>query len=320
MNAVYLLAIISVFVNTASLAQPGAADAREQLQRLLDRVPLPEAYSLECDRIGVGSFQDGQVVSRFRMTIGPDWVVSLQLMLQPGIGEVPVVYGYANPAETWRYHLDRQQVVRSQIFARRAYDSSETLTSVTYIIRALRENEARDIKFESHEDGTITVALTHEYLSRAMLTFDTNTGFLTRLQVYDRSGKRLQLDDRFNDWRYLSDEAAIPFEIESEMVFSTETIRSRAVVTKAELLKTTSQPGRIPVSSSFTIIDEVEGVTKRADGTVIGPIERASATAGVVRTRPPSFGWLSSRTVMLVGIGLILLAGIVFGIKRWKGV
>ncbi|MCL4220900.1 MAG: hypothetical protein KJZ65_05990 [Phycisphaerales bacterium] len=323
MNANCVLAIACcLLATTASSAQPGGAGDQERLQRLLDRVPLPEAYYIESDLIGMSGPTDGQVTSRFKTWIGSNWSVSFQSMPQPGIGDVPKSYIYASPAETWRYHLDRQVAERNEVFAQRSFTPAEGLISVSYIVRALRRGEAKVFDITDHaEDGTVTVTLSQPALyPRATLTFETATGFLTQVQAYDQSGKNLQTDDHFGDWRFLSDESAIPFILFSESIHRGEHFQWRSVVTKAELIDNDRPPARIPIASNFTIIDHVEGVTKRADGSVIGPIEQGTPNSTVTAGRAPGTTGLSSRTVMLIGIGFILLAGVILGVRRWKGV
>ncbi|KAA0215401.1 MAG: hypothetical protein DYG94_04050 [Leptolyngbya sp. PLA3] len=321
MNANCVLAVAcSLLATAASPAQPSDPDNQERLQQLLDRVPLPTSYYIESDLIAMGGLQDDQVTSRFRTWIGSNWIVSFQSMPQPGIGDVPKDYTYATTDETWRYHLDRQMAERNEVFSQRSRTGGESLTSISYIVRVLRRGEAKVFEIADHaEDGTVTVSLAQPALYLwAILTFDTATGFLTQVQAYDQSGKNLQTNDHFGDWRFLSDESAIPFVLTAERYLPEEKVEWRSVVTKAELIDDTP-PARVPIASNFTIIDQIEGVTKRADGKVIGPIEKGTPNSNVTAGRPPGGLGLSSRTVMLIGVGLILLAGIIFGIRRWKG-
>lgn len=321
MSANCILAVAcSLLATTGSPAQPGSSDNQERLQHLLDRAPLPTSYYIESDLIGMSGPQDGQVTSRFKTWIGSNWTVSFQSMPQPGIGDVPKEYIYATSDETWRYHLDRQMAERNEVFSQRSRIGGESLTSISYIVRVLRRGEAKVFDITDHvEDGTVTVSLAQPALYlRATLTFDTATGFLTQVQAYDQSGKNLQTNDHFGDWRFLSDESAIPFVLTAERYLPGEKVEWRSVVTKAELIDDTP-PARVPIASNFTIIDQIEGVTKHADGKVIGPIEKGTPNSTVNAGRPPGAFGLSSRTVMLIGVGFILLAGVILGIRRWKG-
>ncbi len=86
---------------------------------------------------------------------------------------------------------------------------------------------------------------------------------------------------------------------------------------QAEIIN--SPPDRLPFAQDFTIIDQIEGVTKTADGKVLGPIEHGNPAANAVRSGPPGSTGLKPRLVMLIGVGLILLAGVILGLRRWKG-
>lgn len=307
-----------VAVNCVCVSLACGQSEQDHLRQALDRVPLPDA----CQSTVLVYINDGEEPDQeFKIWSGPNWSIGLQSLAQPGIGFIPHDYCYANVQETWRYHFDSQRAERSQQFAQwhtTAFESSTPLG----LVRQLRLSTP---KVDSVEIGdgvmSVTVVPTGPVTpARRMLEFDSRSGFLLRTTTTN-SG-RVTSEIKFEDWRALPSGSFVPFlvyfsapgasadEPNLEMTF---------IHTAVAEIDRESPPDRVPLARGFTIVDEIDGVTRRADGTELGPIERGAPTGAVTAGRSPGAFRLSSRTVMLVGVGLIILAGAILGIKRWKG-
>lgn len=291
----------------------------DQVQTLLDRVPLPAAYKAKAFRY---LNEEQEPSQRIEVWTSQTWSVCIQSLAQPGIGFVPFDYVYAMPTESWRYAFDQRRAVRTNSFAERGYSALEANVSPMWLTRALRSDEVVVHGMRTEESGSISVTLTRAGRNaRDIVTFDPSTGALTRFQALAPSGE-IQVDVRFEDWRSLPSGALVPFQVykaSRSAVASDPPWHSTMLLSEVEEIEPTSPPTRLPPASDFTIVDEIEGVSKKPDGTVLGPIERESRPAGLTSGRLPGTTGLGSRTIVLIGVGLILLAGIVFGIRRWKG-
>lgn len=291
----------------------------ERLQTLLDRVPLPAAYRAKALRY-LDDEQDPSM--EFQVWMARDWSVGLQSIAQPGLGFVPLDYSYSTRQESWRYSFTGRRAERTNIFAERHHAPMESQVSPINVIRRLKAGGADVLEVVSGQDGTTKAILANRGNKfTTHLLFDDATGALKAEQTVSPAGE-VQMEYRFEDWRTFPSGASAPYQV----YVAAKGVRTddpgwqaTMLLTEVEEIDSASPPARLPLSSEFTIVDEIEGVSKRADGSVLGPIERQTQPTGINRNPPPGAIGLGSRTVMLIGVGLILLAGIVFGVRRWKG-
>ena len=301
----------------------------EELQMLLKHVPLPAAYMAKANVFN-SLVDDGQKpVQRLQVWAGPDWVVGLLLKNQPGLGFIPFDYIHETDKESWRYHLSNAQAERTTSFNRIHSNSFETRLMPSGLIRQLLTDPPVVNNISSNDEDDITTVTIAppgpKTPARLVLHFQNSTGFLKSVQRIGPAGK-VAVETVYDDWRQLSpdSESFIPFIITQEFAGRDngppEMLMTNLVLDAKEI-DSSGPPERLSLASNITIIDQIEGVTKTADGKVIGPIVRGkpAANANTVRTGPPGTTGLKPRLVMLVGVGLILLAGIILGFRRWRG-
>lgn len=300
-----------------AIAQSDAPSDGEQLQQLLERVPLPEAYTASIQRY---IDDDDEPDQELKVWSGPAWSVALQSLAQPGVGFIPYDYSHATPQESWRYHFDSQRAERNDHFQTRHTTAFERDSPFGLVrqLRAMRPG-VDSIKTE----GGLTIATIvppgPPTPARRVLEFESKTGFLVR--VTNVMSGRVNSETRFEDWRELPSGAFLPHRawFSSVDLRDDRTDTDHSVLTAVKEVDPSAPPDRLPIAPGFTIIDQIESVTKRSDGSVLGPIGQGDPTGAVTSGRAPGATSLSSRSVMLIGVALILLAGIVFGVKRWKG-
>jgi len=317
----YAAVLVSFLLATGKVAraQEDQDPKQQQLQELLESVPIPDAFHEKSDFY----LNDEDTPSQqYENWVAKDWNVSLQSVFQPGLGFIPFSYTHGTESETWDYSFQRHTAERSEWFSKYArLGGNELTSSVYYLLRILKKGESTvsDISLDSVSHTTIVTFVQPNLYHKATLSFEQEHGWITQLQAYSPSGE-LVIDTHFNNWMDLDHAGSIPFLISTDMP-GTEPLHMVSVVTEADVIDPTKPPERLPIASDFTIIDQIEGVTKTADGKVIGPIVRGkpAANANTVRTGPPGTTGLKPRLVMLIGVGLILLAGVILGLRRWKG-
>lgn len=311
----FFIAILTCGANL-TLARGLDPDKQQQLQALLARVPLPEAYSVRGHRYRDGEENPSEQIEAW---IAMDWCVWLQSKVEPVIGFAPFEYFHGTDLASWRYHFSRRVAERSDEFRVWRRSGAEQMCSPLYLIRVLRNAGAEVDKIADIDSELTEVTLSHPQLfpKGTRLSFDRRNGWIKHLTVLGRDGDVVS-ETRFEDWRQLASGKSVPFQIYVDLPGSSP-INMMVLMTQAEEVSATTPPARLPMASDFIIVDQIEGMSKKADGTVLGPIERGVEPTGVTSSRPPGTTGPGSRTVMLIGVGLILLAGIVFGIRRWKG-
>lgn len=290
----------------------------EQLQQQIARVPLPGAFN---STVLVYINDSDKPDQEFKIWSGPNWSIGLQSLAQPGIGFIPYDYCYANDEETWRYHFDSQRAERSKLFAQWHTTSFETSTPLG-LLRQLRLSSPQVVS-RKIEDGVIsfTVVPTGPAgTARRVLEFDSESGFLLRTRTVF-SGQ-MTSEIKFEDWRKLPSGNYVPhlvyFSAPGEGPDEPD-LQMTYIHTNLAEIDGESPPTRFPLAPGFTIVDEIDGVTRRADGTELGSIERGQPTGAITSGRSPGSTGLTSRTVMFIGVGFILVAGVILGVRRWKG-
>ena len=317
---------LSAAVFVCSVVIPGikvpasTQSADESLQSLIARIPLPSAYHAVAI---VYNDEDTDPSQKYEVWVSREWAVALQSLVQPGVGFFPFDYVHATSKETWRYSFQSLKAVRSSSFNDHHFVALETCTPL-YLLRELSSSDTvvHEVVHNSDSGMTdVTVALARfPATMRAVVSVDAGGKIVTR-KILNPDGK-LVGEDRFKDWKEVADGAWVPMRV--EQLFSPGedgafTSSRTLLFSDVSMIESRSPPDRIPVTSSFMIVDTIDNVTRRSDGTVLGPIEQGAPTSTANKSHGPAPTGLSSRTVVAIGVGLLLLAGGVIGFRRWKG-
>ena len=84
-------------------------------------------------------------------------------------------------------------------------------------------------------------------------------------------------------------------------------------IQSVEVLADDKRVPPVKVPKSYYIIDHIEGVTKNADGTVIGPIETSPQNSRGAQSSRIQLPW--NQIITFLGVALIALAAFLF-LKR----
>ncbi len=238
-------------------------------------------------------------------------------------GKTPLAYYYATEGESYAYDFGHlSQVIRDTSFEDTGMMAGEDRVSPLSIIRVLRSGRFDTAKFSIEKEGAYTVL----ELPRSSVPvvdryfFEDDTGYLVRRETIGSSGK---VHGRtYEDWVPVGDTGFAPSLI--RLISSADdgeiVTDLTGVVSEMKALDAESPPERINPRADMTIIDMIEGVTKLADGTVLGEITSSSTAAAVpAAKKAPATTSRRSRIVMAIGIGFILLAGVIIGLRRWLG-
>ena len=267
---------------------------------------LPHGYS------GVAQLEHngGESVQVIEFASHRDWLTSRTYNIIEGVGRTLVDARHSTRDESWMMRPSSYQVVRSDRFATTRTDAAENYRSPFGVIRPLiAAGDGADLEPVPGEAGRGVFDLRSSILN-ARLNFE--DGKLVRVRQAPINGTdRHALDIRYAQWVDLPSGARVPSSVEVR----SEDHRGEVWTTKVSIsdLRELDDDASAPafqVPSDFTIVDRIEGVTKTADGEILGEIEYPDdARSG--RSRPDAFPLIGA----VIGLGLLVGAGLVW---RWR--
>lgn len=277
---------------------------------------LPSAYG------GLAEMTRGDDPSirfRFRFAIGDEWTSATQMKVLPEGLEVPILHEYATELESWYYTLgEYERATRNKRFTLSRRMAIEQSLSPLPALRDVKSDD-ENVNAQIEEDDLHWVLhIDSEYGRRERIYFEKSTGRPVKQVSLDRAGTIATIQE-FLDWRPVGD-GEVPHTI--RLIPPGENgheMRTTIVITESNPLDESTPPQRMTFGPDVLIIDEIENVTRRADGTVLGPIEQGTAASPSSQSQGPGPTGLSSRTVVAIGVGLVLLAAAAIGYRRWKG-
>lgn len=294
---------------------------------LAQRVPIAPAYGGSADETHNDDADiPNKIISYFHcdFSVAFEWSVGVRFTVEPDFGTSPIAYEYASDESSYIYSYGQTpQVLRNSQFRDVGMMAIEQIVSPLPIIRVLRSGRFDNSKWTIEEIGPTTVleirrdgsALKDRY------SFDTQSWRLLVQQAYGANGK-VAMERRFEDWVPVGSKGEAPTRIEYILPdMAGVRIYSTTIISDLKELDVNSPPRKAAYRSDATIVDLIEGVTKRADGTVLGEIAPVPTSAGAGNPIGQSAQKTISqnaRLFMFVGVGLILLAGVVLGVRRWK--
>lgn len=310
-----LCAFLSVLLHPLAQGQDQAA----RFEELLDAVRLPPAFRARAFLYR----DDPEPEQRIDIESADEWCAGTQYLPQPGLDFIPFEYFHYGPAESWKYDFSRRVAARSDAFSRYQHCPIEGLCSPRDVLRALRSKEALVDRIESQPGGVFDVKVSPPGPKTTwIVTIDPGRGELLRKRVMAPDGQ-VASDVKYENWLDLPSGGRVPTQLYHSMrgpVAGDPTFEYTVILTEIASVESGSPPPRLRLASDFSIVDEIEGVSKRADGTVLSDIDRGGGPAGLRTSALPGPGGLNPRLVVLCGVGFILLAGVIVGVKRWKGV
>ncbi len=223
--------------------------------------------------------------------------------------------------ETWTLNPTTRMVTRTDDFAQRHFLAGEADYSPIGVVRALRGLPREGLEFSTDPQtgvATYRVIVTHHGYS-APVEVDIHNGRILAYRASFVSG-RFHSQTTYEDWIELPGGGCVPTRVVSQSFDRSPTepaIRNTAHISNVRLIPPAAMPPPFPRPNNYVIVDEIEGVTKRFDGSVIAPIEYPQeqlSRHGTGLSRP------SLNTIFLVlGVALVILAGVVWRARSRGG-
>lgn len=306
-----------LFLLVLLLSHPASAD---ELLRALDSLCLPSGYNCEAEsRIDGTEVVSG--VRRARVAVTQHWVWVERAEDIEGVGRTIVDVRMGANGETWALNPSIFRITRTDDFGQRHIIAGETDYSPVGVVRALRGLSREGLEFSTNPQTGVTtyrVIVTHHGYS-APVEVDIHNGRILAYRASFVSG-RFHSQTTYEDWVELPEGGCVPTRVVSQSFDRSPTepaVRRTVRVSDARLIAAASAPPPFPRPNGYVIVDEIEGVTKRSDGTVIAPIEYPAeqpSRHGTGLSRP------SLNTALLVsGVALVILAGVVWRARSRGG-
>lgn len=298
------------------LASGQESDAR--FAAILDSVRLPAAF-----RARVFLYSDSPEPSQqIDFESADEWCVATLSLPQPDLGFIPSEYIHYALTESWRYDFSRRVAARSNVFGQLQHCPVEGLCSPRDVLRTLRRVETSVNRIVEQSAGVFEITVSPPGPKTTwIVTIDSGRGELLRKRVLAPSGD-VSSDIKYENWCELPAGGKIPTQVYHSMrgaVAGDPRLEYSAILTEIASTDSAGPPARLRLAPDLTIADEIDSVSRRAEGTVLGRMGQDETLTGLRSSRPSGVSGLTSRVVVLVGVGLILMAGIIVGFRRWKG-
>ena len=252
--------------------------------------------------------RDAQVI---RFDVSRRWMRRNAFLIVDGLGESLIESRLGTEAESWTIDARSSMAMRTNRFPEDLQEAGEVDVSPIAALRPLIERaiEIETVPSDLGENGRRVRA--------------TVTG---RLVEFDLAGReviayrellgpdRMVSEVLYEDWRDLPSGARAPHatiaRYRDPATGEWRSIRYRIRIDRE--LTERSPPPDFELPAGFTIVDHVEGVTKRADGTVIAPIvyEQASEPGAATSAHSTGSGPGLGRLLIGIGVVVVLVAGL----------
>lgn len=260
-------------------------------------------------------FVDGAEVQRVDFVIDRDWFKRTAFSILPGLGVGLLEARLATPKELLILSPSSFRVVRSDRFARTHTDAGEADLTPFAAVRMIVSRSAGDLatKSEPIPGGITRITLSGAGID-AELDYQDD-----RILAYRevRRGDRFMSEVEYSAWKNLPSGAHAPTVIvhtihsgadEAPMVIENRLYDLAEVVGEVE-------PPAFQIPPNFTVIDYIEGVTKRANGEVIAPINQEPEAEQRPGTLKQSERW-GSWILTGLGVAFVLAAGLIWRSRR----
>lgn len=296
------IAVLLVGVCSAGLAAEEPVDANELIARLGARLP---------DRIRVESritFDDESVASqRHVLMYTPDWSRVDQWRQLPGLGENLILAGTNDGETIATFFGNSHRIEIREIPPSTAHVDGPARLVPMPILNAIRASRSVE-KIKSHPDGETYSLDIPDLLGDTYFEIDVRDDRITAFRR-GRSADQISSETTYEEYQKLDNGRELPRLITKtteQPEPGSAPIKFETRVTEVEELAPDAVMPTLMNIPGVTIVDRIEGVTRRADGSVIGPIETESNMPPA--TRP---GGISLNTI-LTWAGAALVLGAVF--------
>lgn len=294
--------VVLVSICWAGIVGAEPVDADELIARLEAR--LPERIRTESKII----FQDESLPSqRHVLMYTPDWSRVDQWRQVPDLGENIILAG-TNDGETMStFFGDSQRIeIRESTPSSLHVDGPARLVPMP-ILNAIRASRSVD-KIESHPDGETYSFDIPELLGGTYFEIDVREDRITAFRR-GRSADQISSEVTYEEYKKLDNGRELPRLITKttqQPEPGSAPIKFETRITEVEEIAPDLVMPTLMNIPGVTIVDRIEGVTRRADGSVIGLIESES-------NLPPakSSGGIPLNTILTWG-GVALVLGAAF--------
>lgn len=248
----------------------------DELLRALDSLCLASGYHCEAEsRIDGSEVIPGE--RRARVAVTPAWAWIERTEQIEGVGPTVVDVRMGAHGETWTLIPSIFRVTRTDDFGRRYLLSGETEYSPVGVVRALRGLPREKLEFSTNPETGVTTY-------RAVIT---QRGYSSPVELdiqHDRilayraafvSGQ-FHSQTTYDNWIELPGGGCVPTRIVSKSFDHSmiePAVRNTVLISDIRVISPATSPPAFPRPTGYVIIDEIEGVTKRHDGSVVAPTE-----------------------------------------------
>jgi len=253
--------------------------------------------------------QDDRSVATWKIefAVGPEWYDAAQLFKEGDSGWVPRTYAHLTAESGQYFEFSSNRCVLGRGLDRVAMGAAEPWISVRGWLRSVRFAQRQGQKIDILSDRIIIV----DPRQRVEIEHDERMR-VTAATVLGADGARLARDE-YSEWQPLGEGTAHPRRV-VDLRYREGGRADEIHITLSDMVVVDDSapptPRTLPADAIY--LDELRGEMRQA-GKIIGPWPPPAA--GAAGTALGS--WLSSRTVTIAaGIGLLLLAGLIFQFKR----
>ena len=301
----------------ALLTSPAFCD---DLMDALDNLCLPSGYRFEAS-IQISGTETVLGSREARVAVSSDWVRIEHHQVIEGVGKNLIDIRIGAEGATWIWNPPSFTIRRNGDFAQRRIIAGETDFSPIGVVRALRavKTEGSESVLDPNTGAkTYRVMIVNQNRS-GPVEIDIQNGRITSYRA-SFVGGRFYSQTTYEEWIELPDGSCVPTRIVSESFSGSSdepAIRNTVSVRDIRIIPPTTPPPSVSVPPEYTLIDEIEGVTKKSDGTVIAPIHYPD-------DQDPSNGRGAAgpklNVILLAsGVVLVILAGLIWRKKSLGG-
>jgi len=297
-----ILGALLIGAFSADLAAEEPVDVDELVARLAAR--LPERVRVELHLIRHG---DTTPFSRHVLTYTPDWIRSEQWRLLPEFGETLILSGTDDGETTTLFYGDMHRIEITESAPTTMGVDGPTRMVPMPILNALRS--ARSVeRTDSLPDGETYLLNIPNLVGDTYIEIDVSDDRITAFRK-GRASDQISSQIEYTRYQALESGDELPRSVTwtaGQSKPGEPPIRHEMRIIKVEeLAPDVSMPVLTNIPDA-TIVDRIEGVTRRADGSVIGPIQTESNMPPATRS-----GGIPLQTVLTWG-GVALVLGAVF--------
>lgn len=281
-----------------------------------DRFSLPIGYAGNAELLF-----DGRPAQRLEFESARGWVKRVAFAILPGVGESLIDARVGSYTESWSLDARSSLATRTERFATELTDAGEFHYSPFGVIRPLIERKA-DATVEPMPslgaDGWRATA----QLDGSVYEIDVVGRDVAQVRIMQAGQPRAHTSVAYSDWIDLGSSGRAPTTavLTGDMPDGSGVMSIEYRLQIARVITEGTQVPELSVPDGYTVIDRIEGVSRRSDGTILGPIGTEASDAatdrgplGPASHTSNSRSW--QRATLIAGICMFVVAGVVL----WHG-